>query len=179
MDIALILAGIFILGILVQYLKQKAIKTNSKKSNKRSNKNYSYSKSYKGVNSLLTKAELNFYNTLEPVCGELNFTLFAKVRMWDLVNIVSKDNYLTCRNKVQSKHIDFVLCDARTLKPIVCIELDDKSHNREDRIARDKFVDEVLISSGYKMLHIPCAYTYSKRIIKNKIQKAVLKSKAS
>ena len=41
------------------------------------------------------------------------------------------------RNRIHAKHIDFVLCDPGNLQPILCIELDDPSHNRPDRIERD------------------------------------------
>jgi very-short-patch-repair endonuclease len=178
MEIIIGLIAIFILSMLVQYLKQQTISTN-KNSSKSTNKNYNYSKSYKSVNSLLTKAELNFYDTLEPICHELNLTLFAKVRMWDLVTVIAKNNITAYQNKVKSKHIDFVICDTRTLKPIICIELDDKSHNRADRKERDRFIDEVLSSSGYTVLHVPCASSYNKDIIRNKIKNAIPKRKAS
>lgn len=55
--------------------------------------------------------------------------------------------------KIQAKHVDFVLCDAKLVARWV-IELDDTSHRRADRAERDTFVDEVLMSTGYTILHM-------------------------
>ena len=42
-----------------------------------------------------------------------------------------------------AKHLDFVICN-KDLAPVVAIELDDASHDAEDREERDDFVDAVL-----------------------------------
>ncbi len=52
------------------------------------------------------------------------------------------------RNKIDRKHVDFVLCDPHTMRPLVGIELDDATHGRVSRQARDEFVDEVLAAAG-------------------------------
>ncbi|GMQ58562.1 hypothetical protein AN1V17_29570 [Vallitalea sediminicola] len=141
---------------------------------KLSNKNkYNYSVAYKDVDSILTKAELRFYDILYDVCDDLDVTLFTKVRVADIVKVKNKDNYMTYFNKISSKHIDFVLCDNTTLKPLICLELDDRSHNRKDRMERDKFINEVLSSIGYEVVHIPCKYKYDKEAIKIELQNAL------
>ncbi|GKX30258.1 hypothetical protein SH1V18_27380 [Vallitalea longa] len=137
------------------------------------NKKNDYSTVYKDVDSILTKAELKFYNTLYDVCIDLDVTLFTKVRVADIVKVKSKDDYMSYFNKICSKHIDFVICDNRTLKPIICLELDDSSHNRKDRIERDKFINEVLTSIGYGVIHIPCKYKYDKEAIESKLEEAL------
>lgn len=53
--------------------------------------------------------------------------------------------------KIQSKHVDFVLCD-QDLRIKAILELDDNSHNQQDRKERDLFVDEVLQSVGYRVI---------------------------
>lgn len=171
-DTLIIFGAMIIIGIVLQIIINN-------KGNKSKSTKCDYTNAYKSVDSLLTKAELSFYDCLESVCNELNVILFAKVRMADLVEVTTKENKMTYFNKVKSKHIDFVLCDIKTLKPLVCLELDDKSHNRNDRVERDNFIDEVLINVGYKVIHIPCKYNYNKQDIKLKIQSAINKLKAS
>ena len=78
-------------------------------------------------------------------------------------------------NKIKSKHIDFVICDNSTLKPLICLELDDSSHNRKDRIERDQFIDDVFNSIGYEIIHIPCRSKYDKKEIKSKLVTALEK----
>ncbi len=73
--------------------------------------------------------------------------------MLDLVTPVKGNpKYKTYFYKVQAKHVDFVLCDEKLVARCV-IELDDKSHDTEERQKRDSFVDEVLKSVGYKIIH--------------------------
>ena len=60
--------------------------------------------------------------------------------------------YKTYFYKVQAKHVDFVLCDSKLVARYI-IELDDSSHDTESRRARDAFVDEVVKSVGYKIIH--------------------------
>ena len=64
-------------------------------------------------------------------------------------------------NKIDCKHVDFLLCDAKTMKPIAGIELDDKSHQREDRKERDEFVEKVFQSARLPLVRFPAKFTYS------------------
>ena len=60
------------------------------------------------------------------------------------------------RNRISLKRVDFVLVDPLTLEPQAVIDLDDRSHEREDRVKRDAFVASVL-----KQVRIPVASTYA------------------
>ena len=46
------------------------------------------------------------------------------------------------------------------MQPIVGIELDDKSHQREDRRERDAFVDGVFAAAKLPLLHVPVKRAY-------------------
>ena len=91
-------------------------------------------------------AERSFYEILKRLASA-EHTVFAKVRLADLV-CVSKgaDAWQSHFNRINRKHLDFVLCN-RDLAPVVAIELDDSSHDEEDRDPRDKFVDQVLAAA--------------------------------
>lgn len=103
---------------------------------------------------LFSYNEKDAYNKLKPIADELGLTVFAKVRLLDLLE-PTKGNpkYKTYFYKVQAKHVDFVLCDEKLIARYV-IELDDSSHDTEDRKKRDSFVDEVVTSVGYKIIHV-------------------------
>jgi hypothetical protein len=45
--------------------------------------------------------------------------------------------------------------------PLIGIELDDKSHQRPDRQARDEFVDRVFAAAGLPIVHILARRTYA------------------
>ncbi len=103
---------------------------------------------------LFSYNEKDAYNKLKPIAEELGYTIFAKVRLLDLLEPVKGNpKYKTYLYKVQAKHVDFVLCDAKLVARII-IELDDSSHDTEKRKERDAFVDEVVQSVGYKIIHV-------------------------
>lgn len=56
--------------------------------------------------------------------------------------------------------VDFVLCERDTFTPLLVIELDDSSHNRADRQARDDFKNNVLSAAGLPLLRIPVRRHY-------------------
>ncbi len=103
---------------------------------------------------LFSYNEKDAYTKLKPIAEELGYTVFAKVRLLDLLEPVKGNpKYKTYLYKVQAKHVDFVLCDAKLVARII-IELDDSSHDTEKRKERDAFVDEVVQSVGYKIIHV-------------------------
>lgn len=116
---------------------------------------------YRRKDYLLTVAERNFYEVLKKVSDENNKLLFAKVRLEDLLWLPENvENRFGLRNRIKSRHVDFVLCDKENIRPLIAIELDDSSHNREDRIKRDDFLDEALHDAGLPILHIRVQETY-------------------
>ena len=110
----------------------------------------------------LSPAELNFYSVLlNAIDGRA--VVCTKVGLGDLFWVSPKDQsrYRTYTNKIDRKHVDFLLCEPATMRPLVGIELDDKSHTRDDRQERDKFVDGVFRAAGLPLLHIPARRAYN------------------
>ena len=64
-------------------------------------------------------------------------------------------------SKIYRKHVDFLLCDPKTVKPLLGIELDDKSHKRSDRQVRDELVDNVFSAANLPLARIPVKHSYS------------------
>jgi len=117
---------------------------------------------YHAVDTLLSPAEVSFYHVLRATTGE-QATIFAKVRLGDLLYVRAGDRSqnTSYRNRIDRKHVDFLLCDPKTTTPLAAIELDDASHQRKDRAARDEFVDSVFAAAGLTLVHIPAGRTYS------------------
>ncbi|MCU0498462.1 MAG: DUF2726 domain-containing protein [Anaerolineae bacterium] len=109
----------------------------------------------------LSPAELSFFEVLRTVVGN-QATLCTKVGLSDLFRVKNDDAsaYRRYTNKIDRKHVDFLLCDSSTMRPILGIELDDKSHQRADRRERDAFVDQVFQAAGLPLVHIPVKRTY-------------------
>ena len=102
---------------------------------------------------LLTYNEKDAFKKIKAVTDEIGCYTFSKVRLLDLLEPVKGNpKYKTYFYKVQAKHVDFVILDEK-LVARCAVELDDASHDAEDRKKRDAFVDEVLQSVGYRIIH--------------------------
>ena len=112
---------------------------------------------------LFSPAERSFLGVLEQSVGA-ELRVLGKVRLADLIRPaagLATGPRNAAFNKISRKHVDFVLCDPRTLAVVAVVELDDRSHQRADRRDRDAFVDGALAAAGIPILHVPCQRAYS------------------
>lgn len=86
--------------------------------------------------------EREFYKLLSKLLSKNisnKYDLFTKVRLFDLADT----KYKTNRNKIASKHVDFLIVDqTKHCTPILAIELNWLSHETEQMKERDAFVGE-------------------------------------
>lgn len=118
---------------------------------------------------LLTKNEYWFYKSLKEITDKYDFAVLAKIRFADLVEVsaeADKKEYMKYFGKIKSKHIDFILCKKDNLYPELLIELNDSSHNTEDRIKRDEFIKKIAEKVGYKMVFVDGTQNLEEAIIK-------------
>ena len=102
---------------------------------------------YKLTPSLLTASEAVFYGALLVAAGR-RYVVFAKVRLADLCQDLDRWAGTGAFDLVSSKRVDFVLCDAKTFRPVLAVELDDRSHVRGSRRDRDALVDDIFRTMG-------------------------------
>ncbi|MBN1122210.1 MAG: DUF2726 domain-containing protein [Anaerolineae bacterium] len=115
---------------------------------------------YRINRKFLSPAEISFYHVLnQAIQGKA--IICPKVRMVDLFYILNLRENFSYRAKIAQKHIDFTLCDPQTMQPILCIELDDSSHQRLDREERDAFVDQVFQVAQLPLIHQPAQTSYN------------------
>jgi hypothetical protein len=110
----------------------------------------------------LSPAELNFYRVLGTATGDWA-VVCPKVSLGDLF-YAQTGSYATnvaYRNKIDRKHVDFLLCDSRSMHPLLGVELDDGSHQRAYRQERDRFVEEVFEAAGLPLLRIEVQTSYN------------------
>lgn len=125
---------------------------------------------YHQVDEFISPAELNFFFNLKAVVGD-SAQVFSKVKLSDLFYAKTGDfgRNRSYNNRIDRKHVDFLLCDPKTLKPILGIELDDKSHQRADRQERDDFVNHVFEAAKLPLMHISVQRSYSQSELKYKL----------
>ena len=126
------------------------------------------------VESLVTAAEQRFYEALdEAVDGRL--MILSKVRVADLLSVTSESRSARYRvfRSIASKHVDFVLVEARDLRPLAAIELDDSTHRRRDRRKRDELLDDLFAKAKLPLLRFKTASTYNPRSIEARFEEAL------
>ena len=112
----------------------------------------------------LSPAELSFFRVLKSELP-VEWHLVAKVRLADLFFVKQPHRNQAARNRIDRKHVDFVICEALVMKPLLGIELDDSSHEREDRVERDALVDQVFQAAGLPLLHVTAARGYQPALL--------------
>lgn len=120
---------------------------------------------YEKRDALFTPAERSFLGVLDQAVGE-RYRIFGKVRVADVVGVrrgLDNSSRSSAQNRINSKHFDYLLCARDDLSVACAIELDDKSHQRADRKARDDFVTGVCSAAGLPLVQIQAqrAYTVS------------------
>jgi predicted RNA-binding Zn-ribbon protein involved in translation (DUF1610 family) len=116
----------------------------------------------------LSPAEASFFRLLQGVVKD-QYLIFPKVSLKDIFFVSRPQENMTYYNKIDRKHVDFLLCDAVSLKPVMGIELDDSSHKRPDRIERDELVDQVFNQSGLPLRRISVRSAYSQQELQDLI----------
>ncbi|MBQ9658482.1 MAG: DUF2726 domain-containing protein [Clostridia bacterium] len=127
-------------------------------------KTINYDELYMKKNYLLTRTEANFYKTLNIITNDLNLVICPQVALYEIVRNKDFKDF----NKIKSKSIDFVITD-KDLRIILCIELDDYTHSRYNRIKRDDFINTLFKDLNINLLRISVSNKYDIDELKNKI----------
>jgi very-short-patch-repair endonuclease len=118
---------------------------------------------YENRGNLFTPAERSFLGVLEQALDS-RYRIFGKVRLGDLIKpakTLAAGKRTAALNRINQKHVDFVVCTANELALVGVLELDDQSHGCEDRAGRDEFVDQALAKAGIPVLHFPANKGYA------------------
>ncbi len=117
---------------------------------------------YSVRDDFLTPAEQSFFLVLRSAVSD-QALVCPKVALGDLFYAKSHDpsKFRIYRNKIDRKHVDFLLCHPQTVQPLLGIELDDKSHQVRERQERDDFVRGVFSAAQLPLVRIPVQHSYS------------------
>ena len=115
---------------------------------------------YRVRDDFLSPAEASLFRLLSShLHGRAN--VFPKVRLADVFFVARPNENRGFINRVSQRHVDFLICDAVSLRPIAGIELDDASHGRPDRQESDRFLNSVFSSAGVPLVRIPVQVGYT------------------
>lgn len=119
---------------------------------------------YHAKNYILSNAEMLFYDALIEATKNTYLQIWPKMGLKEIVYVKDSQgnkNPYKYFNKIDRKHIDFTLVNPKSGKPLLCIELDDKSHQKQNRIERDEFLNKVMQQADITLMHIAASRDYN------------------
>jgi len=123
----------------------------------------------------MSATELGLYRALLAMAGN-HYIVCPKVSLNDIFYIVRPNENVHFFNKIFRKHVDFLLCDPKTLQPSIGIELVKPVSKSETREA-DQFMEDLFLSAGLPLVHVPSTGAYSQNDLTELFQLAILKVK--
>lgn len=113
---------------------------------------------YKPRASIMTPTEIKYY---EGLCDALD-RAGLEVSVWPQVNVSaiieakSENSKEKARafNRICRKSVDYVIANKETQETLVCIELDDYTHNWNSRQERDDFINTAFDDVGIPLFRI-------------------------
>ncbi len=122
---------------------------------------------YRKKAQYLTLPEQNFFRVLKSVlCGR--YEVYPQA---PLVSVIDKPN-ASFRNEL-FRIADFVVINPATTEPLLLIELNDSSHNRADRRARDQRVAGICADAGIPIIAFTIPESKDTEEVKRRIFKAI------
>ncbi len=124
---------------------------------------------YRAKNFLVSKPEHEFFDVLVASVGDLHY-VFPQIHLATILDhkINGQKNNAAFRH-INGKSVDYVLCDKATIKPLLAIELDDRSHEYKNRKDRDKIVEGILKEAGLPLLRFENHGNFNKEEIKSSV----------
>lgn len=123
----------------------------------------------------LSAPEISLYRTLREMVGE-RYIIFAKVALNDIFLIVRPNENVHYFNKIFRKHVDFLLCSPQSLKPEIGVELVKPIAKNETRAA-DQFMEDLFLTAGLPLVHIPSSERYAIADVVSLFQVAITKAR--
>jgi len=127
---------------------------------------------YAVVPTMLTTTEQQFARSLQDMLPtEYRFMMQVSLhRVVHLRRMQSNRQWLNPYwNRIAQKSLDFVIVRTADTRIMLAIELDDASHDRADRIARDELLDTIMQDAGLPLVHIPTRIMHDRLAVQQHI----------
>ena len=118
---------------------------------------------YRRIELLFSAAERSMLGVLDKAVGD-KARVFGKVRLADVISVkkgLRKSAWHKAFNRINRKHLDFVVCDPDSLRILCAVELNDRSHKKSKRIKRDNLVVATCEAAGIPLLMIDANKGYN------------------
>ena len=162
MDFIYGLIGLGVISSIVYLIIKKFKPKNNSK-----NKNQSSQVKYQSK-QLMSKYEKNFYEILSKNFAQ-DYIIMPQVNLASIIEKI-KDFPTQYQNELY-RNIDFGIFDKNSMKPLLLIEINDKTHNQPDRIKRDLKVKEICNQANIKLITFYTKYDNKPNYIISRVKK--------
>ncbi|MFZ5855478.1 MAG: DUF2726 domain-containing protein [Chloroflexota bacterium] len=130
---------------------------------------------YRLRDHFLSVPEISLFRLLQKMTGE-RYVICPKVALTDIFTIIRPNENVHFYNKIFRKHVDFLLCEPKSLHPAIAVELVKPIAKTETR-ANDQFMEELFLSEGIPLVHVPLGENYEVSDLVNLFTIAITKTK--
>ena len=123
----------------------------------------------------LSTPEAVLFRALKQMAGE-RYVIYAKVSLNELFYIIRPNENVHFFNKIFRKHVDFLLCDPKTFKPEIGVELVRPVGRDKTRVS-EQFMEDLFLTAGLPLVHIPSGDHYEISDLISLFQFAVAKAR--
>lgn len=162
MDFIYGLIGLGVVCLIVYLIVKKFKPKNNSKS-----KNQSSQAKYQSK-QLMSEYEKYFYEILSKNFAQ-DYIIMPQVNLASIIEKI-KDFPKQYQNELY-RNIDFGVFDKNSMKPLLLIEINDKTHNQPDRIKRDLKVKEICNQANIKLITFYTKYDNKPNYIVSRIKK--------
>ena len=114
---------------------------------------------YRLKEPFLTTTELALFRVLTEMMGS-RYVICPKVALNDMFYIVRPNENVHFFNKFFRKHVDFLLCDPKSLAPAFGVEIV-RPISKDSARESDKFLDELFTGAGIPLVHVSSSENYA------------------
>ncbi|WP_174511262.1 DUF2726 domain-containing protein [Methylocella tundrae] len=122
----------------------------------------------------LSPNEKCFFSALRRALGD-GYLVCPQVRLAEIVDVnprVGGAKRQAALYRVAGKSIDFVVCSSLTFELLAAIEVDDRSHFRQERRERDAFVNSLFGEIGLPLVRVAAKRDYSAAVLREALEAA-------
>ena len=130
---------------------------------------------YRMRKQFLSSTELSLLAVLQEI-SDGRYVVCPKVALNDIFYIQRPNENVHFYNKIFRKHVDFLLCEIDDMKPAFGVELVKPIAKEETRSA-DQFMEDLFLSAGLPLVHVPTNEVYELSDIVHLFQLALIKVK--
>lgn len=162
----LIIAVIFIIILAIAaYIGKNKYNSNHKTQNDNTHPNNTtpIEYHYKIKQKYLSNCEISFYNTIKDIIKD-KYKIFPQVPLSQIIIKQPETKWHTELFRI----IDFCIF-SNDYTPLICIEINDKTHHQKERYNRDKKVENILNEAGLPLITLWTDWGVNKDYIERRL----------